>query len=246
MQKTIACFVTIAFSTAVFGQSLTPKVLATAGNYATGGGLSLSQTIGETFNNTLQNGSVLLTQGQQQPASGVVPLPVSWMSVSGELNHNMQAFINWQVEESNVLYYEVEKNTSSGYIIIGKVSSQGNGDHDYSFTDPDVLNGEASYRIKQVEIDGKYSYSKIINLKTTINYSINVYPNPVITTVRIVVNNPNLKKTQVILFDPNGKKVKEIWLVSSTEIDLSNMITGMYLLRFADETSVKILKLDKY
>ena len=30
------------------------------------------------------------------------------------------------------------------------------GDHEYTFTDPEVLNGEASYRIKQVEVDGKF------------------------------------------------------------------------------------------
>jgi len=246
MLKIVACCVAVSFSTALFAQSLTPKVLATAGNYATGSGLSLSQTIGETFNKTLQNGSTILTQGEQQPPSGVIPLPVSWMNVSGDLNRNNQAVINWQVEEANVLYYIVEKNTTSGYVVIGKMTSQGNGDHDYVFTDPDVLTGEANYRIKQVEVDGKYSYSKIINLKTTINYSINVYPNPVITTVNIIVNNPALKNTMALLFDPNGKKVKEIWLMNSLEIDLSNMITGMYLLRFADQTSVKIIKLDKY
>lgn len=247
MHKSILYIVAAAFSsTSVFGQTLTPKVLATSGNYATGGGLSLSQTIGETFNTTLSNGSVLLTQGQQQPLSGVIPLPVSWMNVYGELNHNLQSVISWQVEETNVLYYSVEKNTSNGYITIGKILSVGKGDHDYSFTDPDILNGAADYRVKQISIDGKYSYSKIIHLKTNISYSISVYPNPVINSFKIIYNNPSLKNTAAILFDPNGKKVKEIWLANSSEVDLSNMISGMYLLRFADQSSIKILKLDKY
>ena len=48
-------------------QSLSPYVLATAGGYFTSGGNSLSWTMGETFNTTLQNGGVILTQGQQQP-----------------------------------------------------------------------------------------------------------------------------------------------------------------------------------
>ena len=48
-------------------QSLSPHVLATAGGYFAAGGSSLSWTMGETFNTTLQNGSVILTQGQQQP-----------------------------------------------------------------------------------------------------------------------------------------------------------------------------------
>ncbi len=51
----------------VTGQSLSPNVLATAGGYFAAGGSSLSWTLGETFNTTLQNGGVILTQGQQQP-----------------------------------------------------------------------------------------------------------------------------------------------------------------------------------
>ena len=51
----------------VNSQSLSPHVLATAGGYFAAGGSSLSWTMGETFNTTLQNGSVILTQGQQQP-----------------------------------------------------------------------------------------------------------------------------------------------------------------------------------
>ncbi len=50
-----------------FAQTLSPKATPTCGGYATCGGNSLSFTIGETFNTTLQNGNVLLTQGQQQP-----------------------------------------------------------------------------------------------------------------------------------------------------------------------------------
>ena len=246
MLKSLSCFIAVGFSTVVFAQTLTPKVFATSGNYATGGGLSLSQTIGEPFNKTLINGAVLLTQGQQQPPSGIIPLPVSWLDVYGNLNHNTQAVINWRVEETSVSFYIVEKNTSGGYITIGKVISQGNGDHDYTFIDPDVLNGEGNYRIKQVAIDGKYSFSKIIYLRTNANYSIVIYPNPVITTVKIIVRNPALKNSVAVLYDPNGKKVKEIIIVNAQEIDLSTMISGMYLLQFADQSSYKILKLDKY
>ena len=127
MLKCFSCFIAVGFSTVVFAQTLTPKVLATAGNYATGGGFSLSQTIGETFNKTLQTGSNILTQGEQQPPSGIIPLPVSWMDINGNLNHNTQAVINWHVEESSVSYYLIEKNTSTGYVTIGKMIPWGNG-----------------------------------------------------------------------------------------------------------------------
>ena len=48
-------------------QSLSPNVQATAGGYSTGGGKSLSWTVGETFYTTLQSSNNILTQGEQQP-----------------------------------------------------------------------------------------------------------------------------------------------------------------------------------
>lgn len=48
-------------------QTLSPGVIATSGGSVTNGGVSLSFTVGETAYSTLQNGNILLTQGQQQP-----------------------------------------------------------------------------------------------------------------------------------------------------------------------------------
>ncbi len=59
--------VVLAQQLSVNSQTLSPHVLATAGGYFAAGGSSLSWTMGETFNTTLQNGGVILTQGQQQP-----------------------------------------------------------------------------------------------------------------------------------------------------------------------------------
>ena len=54
-------------SSIVNAQTLSPKVIATCGGYQIAGGISLSSTMGETFYTTLQNGNIMLTQGQQQP-----------------------------------------------------------------------------------------------------------------------------------------------------------------------------------
>ena len=48
-------------------QTLTPSVRATTGGVTTGGGGSLSATMGETFIATYSSGSAMLTQGEQQP-----------------------------------------------------------------------------------------------------------------------------------------------------------------------------------
>ncbi|NOY38360.1 MAG: T9SS type A sorting domain-containing protein [Chlorobi bacterium] len=62
-------------------QTLSPEVIATAGGYYNAGNLSLSWTAGEVAVTTLQNGSLVLTQGFQQPegvATGVNDRFADW------------------------------------------------------------------------------------------------------------------------------------------------------------------------
>ena len=67
MKKLIILTLSVIISTVVSAQTLSPKVTPSAGGYFTGGGNSLSWTMGETFNTTLQSGNTMLTQGFQQP-----------------------------------------------------------------------------------------------------------------------------------------------------------------------------------
>lgn len=55
------------YSSMAAAQSLGPSVLPAAGKYLTGGGYSLSGTLGEPVHSSFQNGNLILTQGQQQP-----------------------------------------------------------------------------------------------------------------------------------------------------------------------------------
>ncbi len=48
-------------------QTLSPQATPSAGGYFTGGGNSLSWTMGEPVTQTFQNGNLVLTQGFQQP-----------------------------------------------------------------------------------------------------------------------------------------------------------------------------------
>lgn len=67
MKTLTSLLLTVAISAFATAQTLTPSVLASSGGYFTGGGNSLSWTMGETFNKTLQSGNYMLTEGEQQP-----------------------------------------------------------------------------------------------------------------------------------------------------------------------------------
>ena len=65
--KKILYLILIILPSALQAQSVSPQVISTAGGYVEGTGLSLSYTIGEVAVQTLTAGSLVLTQGFQQP-----------------------------------------------------------------------------------------------------------------------------------------------------------------------------------
>jgi len=64
--KQILAFVAIGFSLSALGQSISPEVIASAGDDFTGGGVQLSWTIGEPIIETVSAGGNIITQGFHQ------------------------------------------------------------------------------------------------------------------------------------------------------------------------------------
>lgn len=68
MKKNLFAIALCAFSILANAQSLTPQVIASAGNSSTVGNVNLSYTVGEmAMVETFTNGNTILTQGFQQP-----------------------------------------------------------------------------------------------------------------------------------------------------------------------------------
>src|ERR1041385_2952052 len=67
MKKISIAAVLLFFAVNISAQTLSPRVTASGGGYATSAAASLSWTMGETNIKTLQSGATVLTQGFQQP-----------------------------------------------------------------------------------------------------------------------------------------------------------------------------------
>jgi len=65
--KKQSIFLAIALPMAALAQSLSPTVVASAGNHAVAGNVQLSYTVGEVVVTTATGGSSILTQGFHQP-----------------------------------------------------------------------------------------------------------------------------------------------------------------------------------
>lgn len=132
------------------------------------------------------------------------------LSFKGQLLGN-SALLNWRTaNEQNFSHYEIEKSFNGiNFVKIGEVVGRGlPGEMQYSFTDPDILTGKAYYRLKMVNNDGAYHYSKVVLLSPN-GYVFDVKPgaNPFVGNLPIDYVLPQDGVIDVILFDAVGKSV---------------------------------------
>ena len=170
-------------------------------------------------------------------------LPLHWLAVSGTVNTQQQAVINWQVQENNVASYEIEKsNDGRKFVPVAFLNSERNGTNKYTHTQQTALNGTLFFRIKQIDIDGKFTYSTIVKLSSHFNTLVLVFPNPAKDVVTISVG-ADLINTKALLMDMSGKMLESFAInQSSFTINLAHYSNAVYLLKFENGSKVKIVK----
>ena len=187
-----------------------------------------------------------------------VILPVSFTNVTAKAEAN-QTVILWETAiENNNNYFEIEKSTNGQlWTKIGMVHGKATSSipTDYSFSDPVIQTGTAFYRIMQVDLDGRRSYSEIASVtRTHEHFKAKVYPNPVDASSVISFYTDHDDEVKFTLIDIGGRTVKtDVWPVfkGTNELSLARfpeMHKGHYVLHLISSktgysASIKLLKL---
>jgi trimeric autotransporter adhesin len=177
-------------------------------------------------------------------ALGVVPLNLINFTGTKTSNGNL---LQWQTSnEVSTRRFEVERQLAGSSLQWATIASQnaiGNGANNYSFIDNDKMDGTILYRLKMIDVDGKFTYSNIIKLSTLNLQHSTLYPNPIKDKATLQIGDRTLLNTQANLFDTNGKIVKTISIKNNFEIlDVSVLSSGLYMLKMSNGESVKIVK----
>jgi hypothetical protein len=110
------------------------------------------------------------------------PLPVVFSEFKAYQKEHSVA-LTWRiVTEENAWKYEVEKSADARvFKKIGEViATGGNGIINYGFTDESPLQGNTYYRLKALDLDQTFTYTRIVRVSTDVATSGgNFYPNPV-------------------------------------------------------------------
>ncbi len=171
-------------------------------------------------------------------------LPLKLISFSAVLN-NSKAELTWRtVSETNVSHFEIEKSPDGrNFSEAGIVFAKGNETDITTYRFSDLINtnqeGVVYYRIRSVDLDGKYQYSVVriirISKQSDNNSTILTYPNPVTNELRISIpGNWQNKKVVYEVFNAMGHLYKNIETGSSSQtetVNTSTLAPGFYVVR---------------
>ncbi|MBC7423460.1 MAG: T9SS type A sorting domain-containing protein [Ferruginibacter sp.] len=156
---------------------------------------------------------------------------LSWVT-STELN---SSFYNVEYSTDGITFYTASKVVSTNNITGAR----------YAYTQKQLESDTYFYRLKCVDIDGTFTYSKIVKVKINcMGAQINIYPNPVLDNVTI----SNLPlNAQLSLFGTGSQLyVQKVAVNSEVKINMSNYAAGTYILQSTVNgvviSSIKLLK----
>ena len=177
-----------------------------------------------------------------EPLGG--PLPVTLTQFQAQLHPNQWIGINWSTSmELNCAYYIIERSSDGRtFSESGRINGSGNSTITKHYTTTDDVSAVNStyiyYRLLQVDLDGKKSYSKVISVRLKkANSDITVSPNPFRGQLNININSQETSAATIRIFSLNGKEVmtKAVTLSSGNTYvqlnDLNNLPAGNYFIQ---------------
>ncbi len=165
-------------------------------------------------------------------------LPVTITGFSAEKN-NESVLLKWYAtQETNFKQYNIERSIDgSSFYRTGTVP--GRNLATYSFTDINLpAVNIIYYRLKMLDIDGKFSYSNVVPVRINGNFSnALVYPNPSRNKLVIKLSVPLAEAGNLCVTDLSGRMLMQ-QNVSATQtaidLDVSRLPAGRYFIRISN------------
>lgn len=170
-------------------------------------------------------------------------LPVTILDFTAELK-NESVIVKWYATyETSFKEFEIERSTD-GVSFYKIAAIQGRNLATYSFTDENLPSASVVYyRLKMIDIDGKYNYSKVASIRLNNNFSNAVVaPNPVTSgELKIKLKNELTGNSNLQIFDFTGRIIKSDVINKKSTIitqNISKLPAGRYFVKITNDTEV--------
>jgi hypothetical protein len=210
--------------------------------------INAASDMGKTFARTADAGSTWFqdatpTLGTTNDVLVSCPLPIELISFEARLN-NRQVDLTWQTaSEHNNDYFSVERShDGTSWETIENIQGAGNSTSLLSYQTYDFYpyRGVGYYRLKQVDYDGKTTFSEIQRVYKT--DELMILPNPSSGFFGIG-GMPKHQENNISVLDITGKKLEHYTTEDeSYQLDLTHRTAGIYFVIINGFESIKIIK----
>ncbi|MEO6282013.1 MAG: T9SS type A sorting domain-containing protein [Dyadobacter sp.] len=200
---------------------------------------ALSSPPGTITTEVTSNGLGCASIAQVNARCEEIALPVALISFDARKFEEHSVSLSWATaSESNSRNFELQRSQNGAkWVIIASLNAQGESGKtiQYSFVDSSPTEGNNLYRLKMIDTDGTFAYSKIVNVNMGSDPTVGIYPNPATDKISLDVQDL-LNAKSILISDLSGKKVYASENVSGSEISVKHLSAGLFL--------VKIIKKD--
>jgi len=171
------------------------------------------------------------------------PLPVTFSRFDAKKTTQQKVALSWSTSsETSNKGFRVERQVESRYgkfESIGFVDSKAKAGNsqlqlNYSFTDESPLLGEISqYRLAQVDLDGKTTYSEIRIIRMDKSSVVEIFPNPTTGSFSIVKSNDG-KKLDIQVVNQFGKVINAFKGISTSSFKMNLTASGIFYIRLSN------------
>lgn len=171
---------------------------------------------------------------------GVNPLPVELVSFIGS-REEAGVRLQWETaSELNNSHFEVQRSSNAkNWAIIGQVEGKGttHESQNYTYLDAEKGRGAVYYRLKQVDFDGKFEYSPLVQLNQLEQQEVfKLYPNPAADRISI---QGTAYPAEVVLMNAQGATVWKTKVQhAGEELQFPYIADGVYTLQLRHSNGV--------
>ncbi len=175
--------------------------------------------------------------------SSLAPLKLITFSGTVKSAHHL---LNWSTtDEINTAYFDVEKSEDGAqFISAGTVmASNRHGVNQYSFAVDLPTAKKNFYRLKMLDLDGKYVYSNIIKIIDEPAAGLQIFPNPATDYITLTGATGN---GTIDLLSSDGSLIRRATITSQAyTICIAGEPKGLYFVRYTTQKGTTIRKLMK-
>ena len=157
-------------------------------------------------------------------------IPVELVNFSAQAKGST-TILNWETAfERRFNGFEIEKSLDgTNYTPFGFVKAKGNSSK-YIFED-NSFQKTSYYRLKMLDIDGSFDYSRVVSIILKSKYSVNITPSVSDETVNIETDFDDKTSASIEIYDQVGKLMLKQTANRSNSISINSLPQGIYFVR---------------